>query len=308
MDNTNTKTAFSIDNFFKHSSLAKAIFPESEKNFRSKRLRYTLRLCFLFPKLSNEIESFFSANKLRQTIFSHNGFKGKIYRQQIRNCFYNKSKPSHRLHFLKSHFSILESTHRENIIHDFYTAKTEPIIFQEGDNKLSFQIIYTHDIVREGLLWLRIALNDEVLYKITFWFCEHGNQNVMCVGALQGGKATLEVNRSFTKLFWGLRPQNMAMSVLRWYAQTIGIEKLYTFPIDKLWSDRIVDKENIAEFWLEQGARVVAGSPFIELAFEIPHKAMNEIPTRKRSMYKKRYDFLDRLRPAITEKFISYLK
>ena len=136
---------------------------------------------------------------------------------------------------------------------------------------------------------------------------EHNGIPTLCIGTLQGGKATLETNRIFTKEFWGLRPQNMALTALRWYARTIGIEQIFSIPADKLWSKKIKDRAAIAEFLQEQGATLVVNSPFVKLKLENIQKDLSDIPTRKRSMYKKRYEFLDRLQTKFTTQIQTYI-
>lgn len=254
------------------------------------------------------VEEFFSKNSLRSFIWKTPGFRADIYKQQIRRCFYRGSTSAQRKYFLLSHFSFLENSHSEDCIRKFYTKSFSPIEFVESENCLSFSIKYEKFVEREGLLLLLVEINGITLYKIYFWFMEDNFLPTLCIGAFQGGKNNLDINRVFTKEFWGLRPQNMAISALRWYAQALGIKQIYTFPKDKFWNKKIVDQTGLDEFWLEQGATPVAKTPFVRLDMDIPHKDISDVPTRKRSMYKKRYDFLDRLRNSLFEQLKPFVK
>ncbi len=294
--------------FQKCYEVASACIPTAKKRVFLKRLNFAVRFFFIHSSLIELVETFFSENLLRRSIIGIPGFRENIYKQQIRNCFYRDSTSAHRRHFLQSHFVFLEKTHTEESISKIYTDSLPPLVFLEGDNRLSFHISYEKFVEREGLLLLVVKMNDITLYRIYFWLTQYNDLPTLCVGALQGGKNTLEINREFTKEFWGLRPQNLAFTVLRWYAKSMGIQQLYTFPREKLWNSKIVEQTALDEFWQEQGATPVANTPFIKLELNIPHKDISDIPTRKRSMYKKRYDFLDRLGAEIVVQLQPLLK
>ena len=121
----------------------------------------------------------------------------------------------------------------------------------------------------------------------------HQGKPTLCISAFQGGKETLETNRDFTKYFFGLRPQNMGIQALRWYAESLGIQQIYSFPIEKIWSKKIKDRAAVEEFLQKQGAQLVAATPYVELNLLETRKSLEDIASKKRSMYKKRFEFLD---------------
>ena len=295
-------------NFRDCYELAQDIYPREKYRTFRKRLSFAVRLFFHYRPTIKALDAFFAETPLRNFIFSQPGFKENICIQQARSSFYRTSKREERLAFLLSHTRFLENTHQEETIKGIYSRSLPPIVMQEGEHTLLFKLSYENVISREGLLLLSVEMDGTVLYKITFWLMEYIGVYTLCVGALQGGKDTLETNRLFTKEFWGLRPQNMAMMALRWYAKSLGVEQILTFPRQALWSRKISRQTALDDFWQEQGAISVAKTPFIKLDSHIPHKDISEIATRKRSMYKKRYEFLDRLEPVLTSNFKRYLK
>ena len=289
-------------------SLSKKIFPKDSLKFRLKRTRYALRLRFLHPGLIEKAESFFAETPTKRYVFALPNFRTLMYKQQLRPWFYRNSTAKYRWHFLTSHFSYLEKTHKSEVIRGMYSSEIPPLIAHEKDQKLSFRIGYHVDASKEGLAWFLLEMNDEVLYKISFWLMEYDGVPTLCIGALQGGKATLETNRIFTKEFFGLRPQNLALTVLRWYAIAAGIQQIFTFPKEKMMSKKINENTAITEFWEEQGAKPVVGTPFISIDLVTRYKSNDDIPTRKRSMYKKRYEFVDRLGNSLSAQFETYIK
>jgi hypothetical protein len=297
-----------VNNFRDCYAVANACYPVAKNHALPKRIKFSLRLFYGYRPIVKNIESFFAESFLRRNIIEQPQFREHIYIQQVRPCFYRNSVSEHRAHFLRSHFQILERTHRSAIVENIYGQTLRPISIQEEAGELSFEIGYHHSILKEGLLHLWVALNGVGLYRISFWFMEHNGLSTLCIGALQGGQDTLEANHAFTKAFWGLRPQNMAMNVLRWYAQAAGVKQIYTFPKDHLLSRRISEQTDLDQFWLEQGAIPVRQTPFIQLQLDTPRKDLSVVPTRKRSAYRKRYEYLDRLRGQLASQFESFMK
>jgi hypothetical protein len=100
----------------------------------------------------------------------------------------------------------------------------------------------------------------------------------------------------------------MALTVLRCYAKAVGIEQIYTFSKDNLLCKNISSQTNLDQFWHEQGAVAVAHTPFLKLELDVPRRALSEIATRKRSAYRKRYEFLDRFQATLAAQFELYVE
>jgi uncharacterized protein len=293
-------------------AIANNCYPPNEKNSLRKRLHFSLRIFFSYRTAINCIESFFASTALRRCLIALPGFREHLYVQQVRPCLYRRSLASHRIHFMTSHFRMLERTHREEVIEKFYNGSLDPIVFQDKGQGLGAPLafnIYCHQgILKEGLLQLSMSVNGAALYRITFWLMDYEGVPTLCVGALQGGKGVLAANHAFTKEYWGLRPNFMALTALRWYAQTMGIKQIYTFAKKNLWCTGVSKQTDLDQFWEEQGGQAIAGTPFIKLALHESRKSMEEIASRKRSAYRKRYKFLDELRSTLVEQFSLYMK
>lgn len=287
---------------------ANACYPTTKNHTLQKRLKFSLRLFYGYRATVKNVEAFFAATFMRRHIMELPEFRERIYIQQVRPGFYRNSTSAYRANFLQSHFQFLERTHKEDVVKDIYGQSLRPFMIQTAGGTLSIDIGFHYSIVNEGLLRLSVAIDYVDLYRITFWFMDHHGTPTLCIGALQGGNDTLDANRAFTKEFSGLRPQNMAMAALRWYAQIAGVRQIYTFPKHRLWSTRIAKQTDLDQFWQEQGAMPVEQTPFIELALSMPRKELPDIPTRKRSTYKKRYEFLDRLHSQLALHFASFMK
>ena len=95
----------------------------------------------------------------------------------------------------------------------------------------------------------------------------------------------------------------MALAALRRYAKTLDVTQLLAMKKETLWARNIADQTLIDALWEEQGAQPLAGTPFIEINADTPRKELSEIATRKRSMYRKRYEFLDTIENQLDHYF-----
>lgn len=278
------------------------------KRILFKRVSFAARIYFKYYSSLNAVNNFFDETPLRKFLFEIPGFSQNIYKQQIRQFFHRGSLADDRARYLRSHFSLIEKLHTDDCVKKMYLGILPSLtIFHEGD-WLTLEFTYQNHVEREGLLMLSLKMNGVTLYKVFFWLMIHGSQPALCIGAFQGGKNTLEPIREFTKKFWGLRPQNFMLSIIRWYAEALALPRIYTFPKEKFWNKNISHLTDLDEFWVEQGCMPVAESHFIQIPHELPRKSLEDIPTRKRSMYKKRYTFLDEAKINFINELSSLLR
>ena len=287
--------------------LSQASIAKRGVRYFMKILKRTVRFFYYRTYLHAHIDNFFAATPVRKRIMAIPGFRTKIYVQQLHTSYHRGSSRAERLRFLQAHFRFLERTHRDGAIESMYAGHFPALLFQESAASICLKIEYSRYSTREGLLQLAFGVDGVSLYKIVFWFAEEAGDAVLCIGALQGGVRSLEANRDFTKKFAGLRPQNMALTLLRWYAQAIGVARIYALPKAQAMSRRIAAETDLDMLWKEQGAEPVATSYFLELPLDPPRRQRSEIPARKRGMYKRRYEFLDRFRREVVEHMKSHL-
>jgi uncharacterized protein VirK/YbjX len=269
----------------------------------AKVIKRTVRFFYYRSYLLENIDLFFAATPARRRVMAEPEFRWKIYVQQLRESFHRGSAREDRLHFLHSHLRFLERTHREGVIESMYASALLPFLWRELDSNISLQIEHAKHSTREGLLQLSLVVDGVRLYKVVFWFSSDDGMPRLCIGALQGGVDSLQENREFTKKFWGLRPQNMVLIALRCYARAAGVTGIYALPKDLAMSRKVAAETDLDALWKEQGARPVANSPFLALSLDTPRKDQSDIPSRKRGMYKKRYEFLGRFE----HRFFDYL-
>ena len=67
-------------------------------------------------------------------------------------------------------------------------------------------------------------------------------------------------------------------------------------------------KTDFGAFWEEAGGRETEDKRFYELPLVLPRKTMEEVPTRKRAVYRRRFAFLDAVDAEIEERVKALLK
>ena len=116
-----------------------------------------------------------------------------------------------------------------------------------------------------------------------------------------------------TKACHGYRTKNLILYMLQAMVRAMGIEKIYAvsnygyYANNHVRSDRKL-KTNFGDFWLEAGGRETEDKRFYELPLVEKRKTMEEVPTRKRAVYRRRFAFLDEVDAEIEAAVRKILK
>jgi uncharacterized protein len=156
--------------------------------------------------------------------------------------------------------------------------------------------------MREGQLVLNLFLGDMRIFSLAFSFaCESGHI-VAYIGAMQGKKVedALDTYHDITKAMYGMRPRDLLFELFRALCRAIGVSKIFAVPDANRHhrSSYFGEKSTAAkytlkydEIWLERGG-VLNGSDFYEFSVAPHQKNLDEVPSKKRAMYRRRYAFL----------------
>lgn len=158
--------------------------------------------------------------------------------------------------------------------------------------------------MREGELVLNIFTLERRLFSVAFSLGLDGERSVVRIGGLQGvrDENILDVYRELTKSLHGLRPRDFLLDALKSMCSTLGIKTILAiadanrqhrhayFGAGK--SQHL--EGDYDEVWSEHGG-VLRESGFFEFHSQIECRSIEDIPSKKRSMYRKRYEFLDSL-------------
>ena len=161
--------------------------------------------------------------------------------------------------------------------------------------------------MREGELVLNLFQGDLRIASIAFTLCRTDTELCIFIGAVQGihkgieSELSLSIYRDLTKDFEGLRPRSFLIEVIKYIAINIGVEKIYAvgdgyrhhrhpyFGAHKA----LELAANYDVIWLEHGATPSEREDFFEIPMILSRKPLDSIASKKRAMYRRRYELLD---------------
>ena len=164
---------------------------------------------------------------------------------------------------------------------------------------ITLTIEYDERMRFEGLMTLKLWVNDIELYYLHFVLSPQG----AFVGGIQGAKGQLELNKVFTKVAYGLRPQNFVyfaftQMCVAWQQPKIwGIMNAYhVYQNESKSQNKVVF--DFESFWQELGGQAFSDE-WMLLPSEYIQKPLEEIVNKKRSTYRKRYALMEEIANAI---------
>lgn len=149
----------------------------------------------------------------------------------------------------------------------------------------------------EGFFSLSILKQENIrVYDASFTFL---SSNRLLIASIQGpkGEFAQENVRIATKLAQGVRPMYMLVNVFKllskkWNYRLCGIK--HKNQAKYRWNDKSKLLFNYDEFWADNGG-ILNSDGYWYLPQEIERKTLDEIASKKRSMYRKRYEMFDSL-------------
>lgn len=158
--------------------------------------------------------------------------------------------------------------------------------------------------MREGMLVLNLFAQDVRIYSLAFSFAFEEGKIVSYVGAIQGvdTEGIMGDYKNLTKTLDGMRPRDFLVELFRMFSRCVGVTKIYAvddakrqhrssyFGTEK--SEELFLNYNA--IWEERGG-VRDSEDFYALPMETPLKNLDEVPSKKRAMYRRRYELLKSL-------------
>ncbi|WKT00217.1 DUF535 family protein [Gallibacterium salpingitidis] len=155
----------------------------------------------------------------------------------------------------------------------------------------------------EGLFSINIQDDTTQRYYDASFAIIEGNR--LLIASIQGpkGEQAAEIVKSLTKQLHGMRPMFMMVECFKWLAQhwqlqLVGIPHRYQTKIRLHGSKKIY--MNYDEFWQENKA--VYQDNYWQLPLQVEQRPLEEIQSKKRSMYRKRYELFAQIEQGIKTK------
>lgn len=181
----------------------------------------------------------------------------------------------------------------------------------EPGKGLSLQIDQPEWLAQEGELALNLFEGDLRLYSIAFSFGVRKGRPVVYVGAIQGRsvEGVSERYAELTRQFHGCRPRDLVLHALLMVAEAMGIEQVFGvcdfyrhFRQPRLLArlDKNIPTADYDEIWRDRGG-VETVDGFFALDTRYSPRPLEDVPAKKRAMYRRRYELLDGLRTQLQD-------
>ena len=283
------------------------------------RFAVFLARCCLHPQRMKRLEKFFNQSEVLKKIAEVYPF---VYEQPTRAFFYHKSTFDERMTLVTDHMKFLTENLREDFLinvyaENFFELWKMPIDDELGDLHLGFYVKPGQR--KESLMSIMFQLDDETpIYQILFWIARAdllnfgGDGYAMWIGAMQGPNVddAKDIIKIITKKSHAYRTKNLILYAAQSLARALGLQKIFAvtnagyYANNHIRRDRKL-KTSFSDFWEECGGHLTSDERFFSLPLIETRKSFDEIPTRKRAVYRRRFELLDSLDAAVSEKILS---
>lgn len=232
-----------------------------------------------------------------------------VYEQPQRAFFYNKSTFNERINIVEKHMQFIVDHFNMDAVRTIYFDKKITLWQYEEDQNENFEAVlrFMPGQRKEGLLSVMLNLDGEPLYQIIFWITPNRDGEwSMWIGAMQGPRFddSKEVIKRITKKCHAYRTKNLVLFVAQAVARALNLQHIYAVTNYGYYANNHVRvdrklKTSFSDFWQEAGGWATNDRRFDELPLIEIRKTMEEVPTRKRAVYRKRFALLDEIETAI---------
>ena len=256
---------------------------------------------YLYYGQIKKLDQFFQQNKELRELADIYPF---VYEQPTRAFFYNKSTLQERISLVENHMTFMLEKFQYKFVKNIY--RREPYLLWENgaeEDRLSLLLWFHPGQRKEGLLSTTLLIGEQALYQIMFWFNKDKDCNdALWIGAMQGPNMSnaKEIIKQVTKRCHGYRTKNLILYMTQAVARALDIERIYAVTNYGYYANNHVRldrklKTSFSDFWHEAGGwetddRRFDGLPLIE-----PRKSIDDVPTRKRAVYRRRFELLDEI-------------
>ena len=268
------------------------MFPYEKRKLKLLRegLRYGVRRLF-FAEQCSALVKFIQANPLWQPIFTQHPYRVNTLLSQYCDKRFNSTQ---RLQAIQTNFAVVEAKFGKALCETLIAQ--QPILLSQLTETLALQL-RLHDIdPYEGFDAVGLTDSDQrTIYSASFTFLS-GNR--LLVASIQGpkGEEAQELVRVATKSLHGVRPMFMLVNAFKLLATQLNC-RLEGIPHKNQakyrWNDSAKLLFNYDEFWQENEGKLTENYWQIPTALE--RRPLEDIQSKKRSMYRKRYEMFDKM-------------
>lgn len=278
-----------------HWPKAEVLYPDRNgKSYAAKRLRYRLRSLLHWREIK-QFEQFVNQHPMLLPLLQTRA----NYSYPLAHRFLDKRfNASQRLHAMCDNFLFLP----EKLAALSPSILEKPISFGEILPDFELFLMLSEHQPMEGFwtLELRYKPTNDDVYLLTFGKLD----NALLISVVQGPnfEGSKEMVKQLTKTCHGLRPAYLMVELMKSLTKMLGYSKLYGIPQKYQNKSRFIQSKhyvvNYDAIFSEAGGR---RDKYWVLPLE-SDRNLDNIASKKRSMYRKRYAMLDKLSRLMVEK------
>ncbi|WP_110779117.1 VirK/YbjX family protein [Cronobacter sakazakii] len=216
---------------------------------------------------------------------------------------------------LEYHYQHIERLLPDTLMQGHLTRQGSTLATLSGKNDAQYRLDLAAiaDLDKEGetTVIFRDA-NGVVLAEMTFTLCEVDGQSALFIGGLQGAKAWVEHDQIqlATKACHGLFPKRLLLEAVCLLAQHFGVSQILAVSnethIYGSWRYAKKKKDKLHadydSFWESLGGEKDARGLY-HMPLQITRKSLEEIASKKRAEYRRRYELLESMTAQIAARF-----
>ncbi|WP_037350104.1 VirK/YbjX family protein [Selenomonas sp. oral taxon 137] len=301
-----------MESFFQ---LSKRIYNTSNLREVRRLVVFMLRVCLHYSALK-KLQSDFEEDDVLRQVTEYYPF---AYEQPTRAFFYHRSTFDERMMIVRSHMSFLRNRMRADTFLKLYRGTALPLWrgLQCMGKNLTAELFFEPGQRKEGILSVTLRIGMEPLYQIIFWIAPSPDDRKysMWIGAMQGPNMAdaKEVVKQATKVCHSYRTKNLVLYVAQAAARALELKHIYAVTNEGYYANNHVRvdrklKTDFSTFWEEAGGHKTIDPRFYELPLVESRKTIEEVPTRKRAVYRRRFQMLDEIDAQAAEQMSTALQ
>ncbi|WP_200923919.1 VirK/YbjX family protein [Enterobacter kobei] len=278
---------------------------------RDYRLKFLLRSLLFWSSTRRMLEALSGRDDFDKLLAAQITLPSKTHRQYLMRGL----TANDRADAIVNHYYWIDSL-KERALAQALTSPQEQTVVQfhakEG-------VIYTVNASsagkaeREGesTLWLRDN-EDTLLASLTFSVARSNGQRVIVIGGLQGPRRCVsrDVIKQSTRACHGLFPKRVLMEVLFQLALQSSVKAIFAVSdeghVFRALRYRLSKGRHFHasydEFWDSLGGKKVSGFCW-QLPLQMERKSLDEIASKKRAEYRRRFELLDEIEASVKSRF-----
>ena len=268
------------------------MFPVEKRKLKLLRewLRYRVRR-LVFATQCQALVDFIHENPLWQPVFVQYPYRVNTLLSQYCDKHFNAIQ---RLEAIKTNFAMAEKHFSVALCETLISQ--QPVLLAQLTDELALNLTLNHIDPYEGFFAIALTdANQRTIYSASFTFLA---DNRLLIASIQGpkGDEAQDLVRQATKLLHGVRPMFMLVNAFKVFAEALNC-RLEGIPHKRQakyrWNDSAKLLFNYDEFWQENEGHLAENYWQIPTALE--RRPLEDIQSKKRSMYRKRYDMFDKM-------------